>query len=259
MTPRAVTSMVVQLSWFIFIVAVASAGASGKAPGQGARLESRPVAIDSLGGTDSYRFYCAPCHGVTGTGDGPVALALRVPPTDLTTLAERNGGSFPTARVRAFVTGTGRQIAAHGDSEMPVWGPAFRALDRSERRAQVRIAGIVTHIASLQAKDNGAELYRANCASCHGPSGHGGAEARLGRHAPPDLTKYARRNGGVFPSERLTRIIDGRDIPSHLDREMPVWGTTFMRASKDGSEATVKARIEALVRFLRSIQEQTAE
>jgi cytochrome c553 len=258
-TPRAVTSVVVQLSWFVFILAVASAGASGKSREQSARLESRPAAIDSLGGTDSYRFYCAPCHGLTGTGDGPVATALRVRPTDLTTLAERNGGSFPSTRVRQFVTGTGRQIAAHGDSEMPVWGPAFRALDRSETRAQVRIAAIVSHIASLQAKDNGAELYRANCASCHGPSGHGGTESRYGRHAPPDLTKYAMRNGGVFPSERLTRIIDGRDIPSHIDREMPVWGTTFKRASKDGNETTARARIEALVRFLQSIQERTAE
>jgi len=108
-------------------------------------------------------------------------------------------------------------------------------------------------------KDNGAELYRANCASCHGPSGRGGAETRQGRHAPPDLTKYELRNGGVFPSERLTRIIDGRDIPSHLDREMPVWGTTFMRVSKDGSEKAAKARIESLVRFLGWTQGRRAE
>jgi cytochrome c5 len=170
MTPRAVRSVVVQLSWFIFIAAVASAGARGKTSEQSARLESRPSAIDSLGGTDSYRFYCAPCHGRGGTGDGPVALALRVRPADLTTLAERNGGAFPSERVRAYVTGTGRRVAAHGDSEMPVWGPAFRALDRSMTRAQTRIAAIVSHIASLQVKDEGAELYRANCASCHGPS-----------------------------------------------------------------------------------------
>jgi mono/diheme cytochrome c family protein len=249
----------VQLSWFIFVVAVASAGASGKTAEQSARLESRPLAMDSLGGTDSFRFYCAPCHGRTGAGDGPVALALRVPPSDLTTLAERNGGTFPNERLRAFVTGNGRPVAAHGDTEMPVWGAAFRALDRSEARAQVRITAIVNHIAALQVKDEGAELYRAYCASCHGPSGHGGTESRYGRHAPPDLTQYARRNGGVFPSERLMRIIDGRDVPSHVEREMPVWGTTFMRASKDGSEATAKGRIEALVRYLRSIQARTAE
>jgi mono/diheme cytochrome c family protein len=110
---------------------------------------------------------------------------------------------------------------------------------------------------SLQPKENGAVLYREHCARCHGASGTGGASAVSSRKAPPDLTKYAMRNGGVFPSERLARIIDGRDAPSHIDGGMPVWGTTFRRATKDGGDA--KARIDALVRFLQSIQERPAE
>jgi hypothetical protein len=67
------------------------------------------------------------------------------------------------------------------------------------------------------------------------------------------------RNDGVFPGERLAQIIEGRQIPSHLDRDMPVWGATFRRSSKDASDAAVKARIDALVRFLQSIQERPAE
>lgn len=39
-----------------------------------------------------------------------------------------------------------------------------------------------------------------------------------------DVTTYAARNGGVCPSERLRRIIDGRDVPAHGEPEMPVWG-----------------------------------
>jgi hypothetical protein len=63
----------------------------------------------------------------------------------------------------------------------------------------------------------------------------------------------------TFPSERVRRIIDGRDVASHGDREMPVWGDTFKRASKDASEDAASARIAALVRYLQSIQERPAE
>ena len=70
---------------------------------QSTQQTPRPLAIESLGGSESYGFYCAPCHGRSGKGDGPVASALRTHPADLTTLAERNGGAFPRERVYAYV------------------------------------------------------------------------------------------------------------------------------------------------------------
>jgi len=228
--------------------------------GQGTRRELPPLAIESLGPTESFVFYCAPCHGRSGTGDGTVAGALRARPADLTTLAERNGGSFPRDRVRSYIAGTGRQIAAHGALDMPVWGPAFKALDGSDVRAEVRIDGLVRHIESLQRPENGAEAFRQHCASCHGTSGQGnGPLAAQMRKAPPDLTQFAQRNGGMFPSERVRRIIDGRDVPSHGDRSMPVWGDTFRRTSREGTDAAANARVDALVRYLQSIQERPAE
>jgi hypothetical protein len=64
---------------------------------------------------------------------------------------------------------------------------------------------------------------------------------------------------GVFPSERVKRIIDGRDVPSHGSRDMPVWGDAF-RTTRDGlSPESVEARIEAIVRYLRAIQQRPAE
>jgi hypothetical protein len=161
--------------------------------------------------------------------------------------------------VAAYITGIDRPITAHGTSEMPVWGPAFRALDASDRRAAVRVSAIVDHLESMQPSENGALLYREHCARCHGASGHGGSSAVNSRKAPPDLTKYAMRNGGIFPSERLARIIDGSDTPSHIDGGMPVWGNSFRRSAQDGSHEKVKARIDALVRFLQSVQERAAE
>ena len=106
--------------------------------------------IESMTGEDSFRFYCAPCHGVTGRGDGPVAAALKTRPRDLTTLAKFNGGVFPRSGVTEFVIGTSRPLAAHGVGDMPVWGPIFRALDPSDARVKVRIENIVTYIESIQ-------------------------------------------------------------------------------------------------------------
>lgn len=257
------TGSLTRLRGPVFAVVVAGlwiVWASNISGGQGANRQLPPLAIDSLGPTESFAFYCAPCHGRGGVGDGAVASALRTRPANLTTLAERNGGQFPRDRVRAYITGTGRQVEAHGASDMPVWGPAFTALDASDTRAQVRIDGIVSHIESLQVRENGAKIFREHCASCHGATGVGnGPLASQLRHAPPDLTQFTKRNGGMFPSERVKRIIDGRDVPSHGDREMPVWGDTFKRASPDASDDAASARIAALVRYLQSIQERAAE
>ena len=192
-----------------------------------------------------------------------MAPALRVKPTDLSRLAEQNGGVFPIERVRAFVTGTGRSLAAHGTTEMPIWGPLFRAFE-SDVRVRERIANLVTHIESLQERpaspdDPGAQSFRTYCATCHGISARGnGPVAGQLRKTPPDLTKFTARNGGVFPSERLRQIIDGHGVAAHGDREMPVWGDAF-RSARDGlTPEAVKARIDAIVRYLGAIQERRA-
>ena len=105
----------------------------------------------------------------------------------------------------------------------------------------------------------GARLFRTHCATCHGTSARGdGPMAEQLRRAPPDLTDYTARNGGVFSSERVYRIVDGRDVPSHGDREMPVWGDVFSRSPEGLSDEAVKARIEAIVKYLQDIQRRLA-
>src|SRR5262245_1893586 len=81
-----------------------------------------PLASLTASGPFMFGYYCASCHGPEGRGDGPVARALKTPPADLTTLAARHGGLFPRRQVEEFVT-HGRDVAAHGSSDMPVWGP----------------------------------------------------------------------------------------------------------------------------------------
>src|ERR1700722_284738 len=50
-------------------------------------------------GKQMYTSYCAPCHGVDARGTGPVAPALKTPPTDLTLLSRMNHGKFPSSHV----------------------------------------------------------------------------------------------------------------------------------------------------------------
>jgi mono/diheme cytochrome c family protein len=104
----------------------------------------------SLYGVDNFHDYCSPCHGRDGAGHGPVAAALKTPPTDLTRLAAKNKGVFPRARVRDYITNGTADIPAHGSSVMPVWGPTFRALDNSDRSVAVRIANVVEYLATIQ-------------------------------------------------------------------------------------------------------------
>ena len=78
------------------------------------------------------------------------------------------------------------------------------------------------------------------------------------REIPPDLTRFAARNGGVFPSERVYSIIDGRGVASHGEREMPVWGDAFREVRGSRTAEAVKARIDAIVRYLAGIQERSA-
>ncbi len=112
---------------------------------------------------------------------------------------------------------------------------------------------------SAQERPDGAQLFKTWCASCHGLTAQGnGPLAPILKAPVPDLTLIAGQNGGLFPSARVARIVDGREVVSHGDPEMPIWGTAF-KSTKDGySEASVRARIDAVVKYLESIQKRNA-
>jgi mono/diheme cytochrome c family protein len=248
---------------FITVLSISGSAQTG-------RSSTTPtLALESLTGRDSFDRYCASCHGADGRGGGPVAAALKTRPADLTTLARRNGGTFPREQVASFVEGTERLSLTHGSGDMPVWGRALRGLESSEARVRMRLANLVAYVESLQLPAeqpapartaepmSGAQLFRTHCASCHGMNarGAGPVSAQL-RTAVPDLTTFSARNGGMFPAERVRQMIEGRGPAAHGDRSMPVWGDVFRRQGSDGDAAM---RIESIVTFLQSIQQRPAE
>ena len=101
----------------------------------------------------------------------------------------------------------------------------------------------------------GPDLFRAYCATCHGPNGKGGATAKTVTNAP-DLTLLTKRNGGMFPADRVREIITGdKVIASHGSRQMPIWGPIFHQVEADQDRGNI--RMKNLVTYLESIQSMT--
>ncbi len=111
----------------------------------------RPRDTHIIEGKDLYVNYCAVCHGREGKADGPASSALKQVPPDLTRLAEREGGKYPAGRVRMTILGE-ESIPAHGDKEMPVWGPIFREMSSDAALGELRVANLIKFIEEMQAK-----------------------------------------------------------------------------------------------------------
>jgi mono/diheme cytochrome c family protein len=107
--------------------------------------------IDSLEGKDLYREYCAVCHGVDAKGAGPAASALKKTPTDLTLLARKNKGKYPTLAVQSTLKGHGN-IIEHGTGDMPMWGPIFSQTGQQRDLGDMRVMALIKYIEQIQAK-----------------------------------------------------------------------------------------------------------
>jgi mono/diheme cytochrome c family protein len=120
-------------------------------------------------GKTLYQDNCASCHGATGKGDGPLKAYLIKAPSDLTTVSQRNHGTFPHQRIWESIDGRASvELGPHGSREMPIWGQEFKAQAESapwwgmpyggmhrggpEWQVRHKISALVDYLARIQVR-----------------------------------------------------------------------------------------------------------
>ncbi len=179
-----------------------------------------------------FQRHCRSCHGNLGAGDGPYAATFRTPAPDLRPLAA--AAADGQTLVEHILRGSPPEDGA--ENAMPAFGDVL-----SDRQARAIVA-LLAHLGrELQAEDSdGARLFRARCASCHGPSGEGdGPLAAELIPRPRDLTRswYRFRSS---PSGEGPHIAD---LSASLERGLGV--TAMGRFGALGHD-----RIEQLAAFV---------
>jgi len=136
-------------------------------------------------------------------------------------------------------------------------------LENRVRFAFMLLLLTIVFTARPAAAQSGKQDYDAYCAECHGDDGKGNGPTTQTipmSPPPPDLTILAKKNGGKFPFDEVVEIVDGRkNIPSHERIQMPFLGTTLQQSGKEftpESDAAVKRRIDAMARYVESLQQK---
>ena len=103
---------------------------------------------------------CAPCHGPSGRGDGPVGDVMTTKPANLTTIVKRYSGTFPDEMIYEKIEGLDMPLS-HGTLQMPVWGDVFlnesvgkststKDAKKAETKVEMRIKNLVEYLKTIQ-------------------------------------------------------------------------------------------------------------
>jgi mono/diheme cytochrome c family protein len=141
-----------KLSLLLWFVSAAIFLLASTVPGQQKpAVKTAPVPFSKPeSGASMYKDYCAACHGATGKGDGPAAVALKSPVPDLTTLSKRSGGEFPDAKLAYLLNHGGSTTGIHGSEAMPIWGKLFKSVNTD--LVKLRVANLTNYLKTLQQK-----------------------------------------------------------------------------------------------------------
>jgi mono/diheme cytochrome c family protein len=129
-----------------------SSATFARAQQTGKTIKKGPIPVTSAAsGEEMFNTYCAVCHGKGGKGDGPAASEFKIPPANLTLLAQKHDGKFPESYVAQVIETGPRDAKAHGSKDMPVWGALFKSIgDAAETK--LRIHNLAAYVETLQAK-----------------------------------------------------------------------------------------------------------
>lgn len=138
----------------------------------------------------------------------------------------------------------------------------MNAQKRSGALATLLAVVLSSAAVAAEAVDFGKREFESRCVVCHGADGKGGAYVDFLKTTPPDLSQLAKKNGGVFPFERVYGVIDGRQsVKGHGTRDMPIWGRDYQVKAAEhyvdvpyDPEVYVRGKILALIDYLNRLQ-----
>jgi len=166
---------------------------------------------------DGYRIFrtnCFVCHGLDGTGNGPLASKLETKPADLTN--NDRLGKKSDRELFKIIEGK----APHGQvsSDMPQWGLTIPQTQIRSLLIYVRYLHSSKHPVSGD-PEMGKRIYDKNCTICHGPGGKGkGMITKMYDMEPADHTDASSMNR--MSNEKIYSIISDGTKGAKL---MPGW------------------------------------
>jgi mono/diheme cytochrome c family protein len=144
-----------------------------------------------------YRDYCAPCHGISGTGNGPDAAIFATPPRNL------REGFLTKYKTEELV----RRVQEGKPLELALDLPAMRTRAGEVEALAIylkRLPGIDWLVV-----DRGRDLYADRCAVCHGQAGRPGPTLPTGVRRPPDLSAPAYQSS-ISDADLILAVRHGR-------------------------------------------------